>query len=305
MGTPDLAVPTLDAVHEAHELVGVATQPDRRSGRGRAKQPSPVKRRAAELGVPVLQPSTLRAAEAVAALEALHADVVVVVAYGLLLPTPVLEMPRLGCVNLHASLLPRHRGASPVQAAILAGDTVTGNTMILMDEGLDTGPILLAEPMEILADDTAASLGSRLAVAGAVLVTRSLAGLTSGALAPRPQPDEGVTVTRKIRKENGRIDWRLPAGEIERLVRAMQPWPTAFTQAYDQRLQVWAAALDEGVAAVPGTVLTSDRDLRVACGDGTALRLLEVQRAGSRRMSAAEFLRGSPIAVGTRLGDPE
>ena len=222
MGTPEIAVATLAAVGAAHEVVAVATQPDRGKGRGRNVQVSPVKAWALDNGVAVLQPTTLRTTEALATLAALRPDVIVVVAYGLLLPPSVLELPEMGCVNLHASLLPRHRGASPVQGAILAGDAVTGVTTMLMDEGLDTGPMLLAREVPLRADDTTVSLTERLAQAGAPLVLETLEALADGSLRPTPQADAAATVTRRIAKADGSIDWQQPAAVTERLVRAMQ-----------------------------------------------------------------------------------
>lgn len=302
MGTPALAVATLDALAARHDLMLVVTQPDREVGRGRQLRESPVKRRALELGAPVHQPATLREPGSRAPLVDARPDVAVVVAYGLLLPPEVLEIPRLGCVNLHASLLPRHRGASPIQAAILAGDATSGVTTMLMDEGLDTGPILLQAPVPVRDDDTAGSLGQRLATVGAELVVETLEGLVSGTLQPRPQDPAAATTTRLIRKEDGQIDWSAATAVIERQVRAFQPWPSAYTFVDGTRLQVWAAEAGAETEAAPGTVVRADEHLEVACGDGRRLRLLQVQRAGGRPVSAADFLRGFPVELGSALG---
>lgn len=300
MGTPALAVPTLEAVAARHDVVAVVTQPDRPSGRGRALTPSPVKAWAVERGIEVLQPRTLREEGIRDRLAAVRPDVAVVVAFGQLLPPDVLAIPPLGCVNLHASLLPRHRGASPIQAAMLAGDDPTGVTTMLMDEGLDTGPILLTREVPIAAEDTAGTLGRRLGEVGAELVVETLAGLRDGSIRPRPQRDEDATMTRLIRKQDGLIDWHVPAEQIERRVRAMQPWPVATLVHGHTPIKVWSARIASGAwpDSEPGRVLESGERLVVACGGDTALELLELQRPGGRRLAVAEFLRGYALPAG-------
>lgn len=303
MGTPELSIPCGEAVHREFELVGVVTRPDRPAGRGRSLSAPPVKRWAAEHGVPVEQFESLRGEEARERLAAYEPDVVVVVAYGLLLPPEILSIPRLGCVNVHLSLLPRHRGASPVQAAILAGDEETGVTTMLMDEGLDTGPVLLQSREPVRPDDTAGSLTSRLAERGADLLVETLARLDEGDLQPVPQDEDRATMTRLVRKSDGRIDWRGPAARVERHVRAMRPWPSPTARLGDTVLKLWRVEV-AGPApedARPGEVLESEDELVVACGEGTSIRVLEMQRPGGRRMPTKDLLRGFPIPVGSVL----
>lgn len=302
MGTPEFAVPTLAALVEGpYDVVGVVTQPDRPAGRGRALTPSPVKRYALEHGLRVLQPLSLRQPDAVAELAALAPDVIVVAAFGQILRPNVLAIPPKGCINVHASLLPRHRGAAPIAAAILAGDEVTGTTIMLMDEGMDTGPILAQATLEIRPDDTTASLSERLARQGADLLAAVLPMWLDGQIEPQPQPDEGATVCRPIRKEHGLIDWSLPAVQIERMVRAYQPWPVAFTSWQGRQLRIWRASVAEGHAE-PGQVVSHEKGAAVGTGDGL-LALEEVQLAGKRAMSIEEFLRGYRDFIGARLGD--
>ncbi len=305
-GTPDFAVPTLQALMKSpHQLVGVLTQPDRPRGRGQRLSPSPVKA-AVEAAIPVAQPPTLRNPDDRAPLLAWRPDVLVVVAYGLILPKAVLEIPRLGCVNVHASLLPRWRGAAPVERSLLAGDETSGVTIMLMDEGLDTGPILLQQDIAIDSRDTGASLRGKLADLGAPLLLRALQALAEGTLQPRPQPTEGVTYARKLEKREAPIDWSRPAVEIERQVRALQPWPVAETvgpiagAGMPDRLLVHAARVagNDGAAAVgvPGYIIETDGRheegyIRVQCGHGR-LDLLSLQRPGGQRMPASLFTRG-------------
>jgi methionyl-tRNA formyltransferase len=301
MGTPEFAVPSLAMlVEEGYDLVAVVTQPDRPAGRGRELTSSPVKRYALAHNLPVLQPETLRPPEAVAQLASLQPDLIVVAAFGMLLRPNVLAIPPKGCINVHASLLPRHRGASPITAAILAGDPVTGVTIMLMDEGMDTGPILAQATMEIRPDDTAGTLGERLARQGADLLAATLPMWLAGGLYPQPQPAEGATVCRPLHKEQGQIDWTRSAMEIERMVRAYQPWPGAFTFWRGQRLKILRAHVVEGTAD-PGTVIRWDEGAAVGTGQGL-LALDEVQLAGRRAMSIAEFLRGQQAILGARLG---
>jgi len=305
-GTPDFAVPPLDALHAAgHELVAVYTQPDRPAGRGQALTASPVKRRALELGLVVEQPPSLKSAEAVVRLREHGADLMVVVAYGLILPQAILDVPRLGCWNIHASLLPRWRGAAPVQRAILAGDESTGITIMQMDAGLDTGPMLLVRPTPIGPRESGGELHDRLAMLGSEAIVAAIGAWQSGVLTPRPQPADGATYAAKIRKEEARIDWTQPAVAIDRQVRAFNPWPVAETSWEGRQLRVWQAEpappVEANADAAPGTVLESGAGrIVVATGAGT-LRLTRVQVAGRRAMTAAEFLNAHSL-LGARLG---
>jgi methionyl-tRNA formyltransferase len=301
-GTPDFAVPALDALRAAgHGIVAVYTQPDRPAGRGQSVTASPIRQRAAELGLPVEQPVTLRSEEAVGRLRSYAADLMVVAAYGLILPPAVLEAPRLGCWNIHASLLPRWRGAAPIQRAILAGDAGTGITIMQMDAGLDTGPMLLVRPLPIGARENAGALHDRLAALGAEAVVAAIDEWQAGRLAPVPQPADGATYAPKIRKEEARIDWTAPAPAVDRLVRAFNPWPVAETRWQGRQLRVWAAEpVTTAAGAEPGQVLeASGGRIVVAAGEG-ALSLTRVQLAGRRAMTAAEFLNAHALA-GARL----
>jgi len=300
-GTPDDAVRPLRALLDAgHEIALVVTQPDRRRGRGNATTPSPVKAAAEELGVPVRTPD--RARELVDELVALRADAGVVVAFGQLLPASVLSTMRLGFLNLHFSLLPRWRGAAPVERAILAGDAETGVTIMQMDEGLDTGAILLAQAVPITAATTAGGLQETLAALGARLVVEALHLAAAGRLQPQPQPEAGVTYAAKLSREEGRLDWRRPAALLERKVRALNPWPGVWFELGPERIKVLAAALAPAAApAPPGTVL--DDALTIACGEG-ALRPLLLQRPGRVAAETASFLRGHAVSRGTLLPCP-
>jgi methionyl-tRNA formyltransferase len=301
MGTAAFAAPSLETLAAGrHQVVTVYTQPARPAGRGLAHRPSPVQRAAEALGLPFRTPTTLRDPAEVDSLRVLSPDVAVVAAYGLILPPPILEVPRLGCINLHASLLPRWRGAAPIQRAILAGDVETGVTVMQMEAGLDTGPILTMESVPIGPGTTAGELHDTLAALAARLVGPALDDLAAGRLRSRTQPAEGVTYAAKIDKAEGRIDWTRPATEIERRVRALDPWPGCWTEAGDARLRVLAAEVVAGRGR-PGEVL--DERLTVACGEG-ALRLTRVQRGGGRPMDVEAFLRGAPIPAGCRLGVP-
>jgi methionyl-tRNA formyltransferase len=303
MGTPDFAVPALRALVEAeHEIAAVYSQPPRPAGRGHRVQPSPVHAFAEARGIAVRTPRTLRDEEEQRAFAALGLDAAVVAAYGLILPKPILAAPRLGCFNIHASLLPRWRGAAPIQRALLAGDAETGITIMQMDEGLDTGPMLLKEAVPIGPETTASQLHDRLAELGARMIVATLDAAETGRLTPEPQPAEGATYAPKLQRDEGRIDWRRPASEIERMVRALNPWPGVSFEAAGERLKLLSAEMVpyEGAAA-PGTVL--DRDLTIACGGG-ALRPLRLQRPGREAVDAAAFLRGRPVTPGTRLPSP-
>jgi methionyl-tRNA formyltransferase len=306
MGTPDFAVPALEALTDAHQVIGVVTQPDRPAGRGRRLTPPPVKQVALEHGLPLSQPQSLRAPEAVDQLATWEPEAIVVVAFGQILPENVLDLPPHGCLNVHASLLPRWRGAAPVAAAILAGDEVTGVTIMRMDAGLDTGPILAQREGPIRPDDTQATLEKRLARLGATLLVETLSAYLEGALLPRPQPEEGVTYAGQLRKEDGHLDWSLPAVELDRRVRAFTPWPGALTMWHGQRLKVLRAVPLPGWhgGAPPGTVFALANGLAVATGRG-ALRLEEVQLAGKRPVDIAAFLRGQRDFAGSRLGVAE
>jgi methionyl-tRNA formyltransferase len=302
-GTPDFAVPALGALHAAgHDLVAVYTQPDRPAGRGQALTASPVKRRALELGLALEQPATLRTPDAVERLRAFDAELMVVVAYGLILPQAVLDVPRLGCWNIHASLLPRWRGAAPIQRALLAGDDVTGVTIMQMEAGLDTGPMLLVRETPIGPRELGGELHDRLSRLGAEAIVAAIAAWQAGRVAPVPQPAAGVTYAAKLSKAEARIDWSQPAVAIDRQVRAFNPWPVAETAWDGRQLRVWQCEPEPSTArAAPGTVLESSGSrIVVATGDG-ALRLLQVQLAGRRAMSAAEFLNAHALGW-ARLG---
>jgi len=298
LGTPDFALPSLAALEQAgHQIACVYSQPPRPAGRGHREQPSPVHRFAEERGWRVRTPLTLRGAEEQEVFVSLDLDVAVVVAYGLLLPAAILEAPRLGCINVHASLLPRWRGAAPIHRALLAGDAETGITIMQMDEGLDSGPMLLRRSLPIGQEDTAQTLHDRLAALGAEALLEALEGLAGGELQPQPQPEEGVTYAEKLRKEEGQLDWSLPAEVLDRQVRAFHPWPGAWFEFQGERFKVLAATPVEGDGP-PGKVL--DRALTVACGEG-ALQLTRLQRAGKAPMAAEALLRGFPVPAGTRL----
>jgi methionyl-tRNA formyltransferase len=295
-GPPEYAVPALRVADATGHLVGVYTQPDRPAGRGRQLTPSPVKVEALAHDVTVFQPETLRDKDVRATLAALEPDLMIVVAYGLILPPSVLAIPRLGCWNLHASLLPRWRGAAPIQRAIEAGDAETGVDLMQMEKGLDTGPVLLERRTPIGADETAGQLHDRLAELGAQVLRDGLDLLRAGTLpAPRPQPEDGATYARKIDKAEARLDWSRPASELERRVRAFHPWPVCEAEVAGERLRIHSArALAIPHHAPSGTTLATSRDgIDSACGDG-ALRLLTVQREGGRPMPAAEWLNARP-----------
>ncbi|MGA0612250.1 methionyl-tRNA formyltransferase [Caldimonas sp. KR1-144] len=308
-GTPEFARTALERLHAAgFEIALVLTQPDRPAGRGMQLQPSAVKQFALANALPLAQPRSLRldgkfpddASAAKQALQDARIDAIVVAAYGLILPRWVLELPRLGCLNIHASLLPRWRGAAPIHRAIEAGDAETGITIMQMDEGLDTGDMLLVEREAIRATDTTATLHDRLAVLGGRLVVEALELAACGGLSRTPQPAGGVTYAHKIEKAEAAIDWSAPADAIERRVRAFDPFPGANFRHAGEVVKLWRAQAVDGTGA-PGTVLRSE-PLTVACGD-RALALLELQRPGGRRISAREFLHARPIAPGVRLGD--
>jgi methionyl-tRNA formyltransferase len=307
-GTPDFALPALEALLKFHDVVAVLTQPDRPSGRGRHLSASPVKALTEARQLRLMQPASLRdegAQAALGALAALKPDVLVVVAYGLLLPPAVLGIPRLGCLNIHASLLPRWRGAAPVQRAILAGDKATGITIMQMDAGLDTGAILLTRKSDIGPDDTGGSLAATLAKLGSAALIEALEGVTRGTLAAKPQPGEGVTYAAKIDKSEARIDWSHDAASIERRVRAFDPWPIAETTLDGQRLRIHSAAnmpVKDDKSPQSGTIIAvRDGIMLVKCGQGTLLGVRKVQKPGGRVLQVSEFAHNLELA-GRRLG---
>ncbi|MDH7485387.1 MAG: methionyl-tRNA formyltransferase [Anaerolineae bacterium] len=304
MGTPDFAVPSLAALlSDGYQVVGVVTQPDRPAGRGRQLASSPVRRFAATHGLTVLQPTTLRQPEPVAELQALAPDLIVVAAYGLILPQSVLDIPPHGCLNVHGSLLPRYRGAAPIPAAILAGDRETGVTIMLMDADMDTGPILSQAACSIEPDDTTGTLTARLAELGAALLSQTLPRWLAGEIEPQPQDDERATYAPMVRKADGQIDWTLPAEQIARRVRAYQPWPGATTFWEGQPLKLLKVHAVQGTTVAPGRVVAWGEGAGVGTGEGLLL-LEEVQLAGKRAMSIADFLRGRRGFLGSVLGSP-
>ncbi|MHB1331864.1 MAG: methionyl-tRNA formyltransferase [Sulfuriferula sp.] len=303
-GTPEFARVALTALHAAgHTIAGVLTQPDRPAGRGMKLKPGPVKQEALRLGLPVLQPISLKTAEIQDTLRALNAELMVVAAYGLILPQAVLDMPRHGCLNIHASLLPRWRGAAPIQRAILAGDAETGITIMQMDAGLDTGAMLRCHAIPIAPDDTSASLHDKLAALGGQAIITVLDQLGRGALKSMPQPAEGACYAAKISKAEAMLDFSRPATELARAVRAYNPAPGAATLLQGSPLKIWSAHIAADQSGVPGTVVAVDaQSLLVACGTG-ALCITEVQPAGGKRQSVSQFLAGHPLSKGSQLGD--
>jgi methionyl-tRNA formyltransferase len=303
-GTPEFAVPALDALRKTQRICAVFTQPDRPAGRGQPLHASPVKARALEWGLSVHQPADFKSPETVEALRAMQLDALVVVAYGLILPPPALQCPRLGCINIHASLLPRWRGAAPIQRAVLAGDAKTGVTIMRMEVGLDTGPMLAVRETDIGADDTAKTLHDRLARLGAELIGETLNGLALGRVHEVAQPAAGVTYAQKISKAEALIDWRQDALQIWRRVRAFNPWPIAETRLDGAQLRIWDAELrgqspsEPGASAAggaPGTVVAATQDgIDVLCGHGV-LRILRLQLSGRKPLLAREFIRGQRL----------
>lgn len=289
MGTPEFSVPALDALCTAgHDVVAVYTQPPRPAGRGKRDRPTPVHVRAEQLGIEVRHPKSLKSAEAQKEFAELNADVAVVVAYGLILPQAVLDAPKQGCLNIHASLLPRWRGAAPIHRAIMAGDAKTGVAIMQMEAGLDTGPVLLEGKTEIKPDETTGDLHDRLSAMGAELIAQALTRL--GDLPPQPQPEEGVTYAAKIDKAEARIDWSKPAMEVDRLIRGLSPFPGAWCEIGGERVKLLRSVVAKGDGA-PGQHLG---EFEIACGTG-AVKVLQAQRQGKRAMTTEEFLRGAPL----------
>src|SRR4051812_15815560 len=307
MGTAELACASLRALLDSQEfqVVAVVTQPDRPKGRDLKLQPSEVKKVALAANIPVLQPERARDPQFIEQLKQLTPDYIVVVAYGQILPRAILDTPKFGCVNVHTSLLPKYRGAAPIQAALLNGDAETGVTIMQMDEGLDTGPILSQHAIPIVASDDAATLHDKLAVVGAEGLLPTLIDFANGKIQARPQNHAAATHVKKIKKEDGQLDWKLPAQVLQNRIRAFTPWPGAFTfQATETKprlLKIWKAEVHHAKGS-PGTVIAADNSgIVVACGEG-ALRILKLQREGGRQMNAADFLLGNPLRVGERLG---
>jgi methionyl-tRNA formyltransferase len=298
MGTPDFSVPILEnLIYAGHEVAAVYSQPARPAGRGHQLRPSPVAAAAEARGILVRTPKSLKSVEEQEAFAALKADVAIVAAYGLILPKAILDAPRQGCINVHASLLPRWRGAAPIQRCIEAGDHVTGVTIMQMDEGLDTGAMLLMEDIAITPTTTGGSLHDDLSAMGARMAVEALRRLEAGSLLATPQPPEGVTYAAKLAKEEGRVDWRRSAAEIDRQLRAFTPWPGVWFELKGERIKLISAKPVEGKGE-PGQVL--DDQLTVACGEG-ALKIGTLQRAGKGAMTAADLLRGFAVPAGTRL----
>jgi len=304
-GTPEFTVPSLEAlVREGFPVLAVITQPDRPAGRGRTLTPPPVKQCAQRLGLEVRQPERIRDPEFIAWLQSLAPEAGVVVGYGKILPPAIFELPPHGFINVHASLLPRYRGAAPIEWAIANGETRTGVTTIRIDAGLDTGDILLQEETEIGPEETADQLRVRLAEMGARLLIETLRGLEAGTITPRPQDHTQATLAPMLRKEDGRIDWNLPAPQIANRVRAFVPWPGAYTWLRGKLVHIWKARpVERPPAGPPGSLEVADGHLWASCGEGTVLEILELQQEGRRRMPAAEFLRGFRLTENEKFGE--
>lgn len=302
MGTPEFAVPTLKGLLAAGvNLVGVYTQPDRPKGRGKKLTASPVKHLALEEGLPVFQPQKMRAPEAVEELKALEPDLIVVVAYGQILPKAVLDIPKYHCINVHASLLPKYRGAAPINKCIVDGETETGVTTMLMDVGLDTGEMLVKMSLPIGPDETAGQLHDRLSLLGRKSMEKTLNQLCVGTLKPEKQDDELTCYASMMKKEDGQIDWHRSATEIHNQVRGLDPWPGAYTTLDGDVLKIAMTAVEDGTDGEPGTILSADKTgVRIACGEGT-LVIGELQLPGKKRLSAMNFLSGKPLFTGTKL----
>jgi methionyl-tRNA formyltransferase len=304
MGTPEFAVPSLEAlIRSDDQVVGVVSQPDRPKGRGQQLVSPPVKLVAERAGIPVLQPLKIRTPEFLQALSAWQPDLIAVAAYGRILYTPILRLPPMGCVNVHGSLLPKYRGAAPVQWAVINGETETGITTMLMDEGMDTGPMLLQEKLQISPDDTAGTLAPRLAELGGRLLVETIVRLKAGTLDPTKQNEEQATMAPILKKEDGLIDWTMNATELANRVRGLSPWPGAYTFFGEERWNIWRALSNSGATAdKPGTIVGVHKQaIVVATGDGL-LDIREVQTANSRRMPVGQFLAGHRVMAGVQLG---
>ncbi|MFZ3013968.1 MAG: methionyl-tRNA formyltransferase [Nitrospira sp.] len=306
MGTPEFAVPSLEALLRSDDhVVGVVSQPDRPKGRGQQLFAPPVKLVAERAGIPILQPLKIRTPEFSQALAAWQPDLIAVTAYGRILHTPILTLPPMGCVNVHGSLLPKYRGAAPVQWAVINGETKTGITTMLMDEGMDTGPMLLQEELDISRDDTAGTLAPRLAELGGRLLVDTIAQLKAGTLTPTKQDDAGATMAPLLKKEDGLIDWTMSATSLANRVRGLSPWPGAYTFLGEERWNIWKAVSMMGATTErPGTIVTVNKQvILVATGEGI-LEIHEIQTANSKRMSVVQFLAGHRVTAGMQLGSP-
>lgn len=306
MGTPEFAVPSLEALlGSGDQVVGVVCQPDRPKGRGHQLVSPPVKLVAERAGIPLLQPLKIRTAEFLQALSSWQPDVIAVAAYGRILHAPILQLPPMGCVNVHGSLLPKYRGAAPVQWAVINGESETGITTMLMDEGMDTGLMLLQAKLEILPEDTAGTLALRLAALGGRLLVETLAQLKAGTLVPTKQDDHQATMAPLLKKEDGLIDWTLSATALTNRVRGLAPWPGAYTFLGEERWNIWKAVSQASATPdIPGTIVTVNKQsILVATGDGL-LEIREIQTANSKRMAASQFLAGHRVTVGQQLGPP-
>ncbi len=300
MGSPEFSLPTLHTLIDAgHDVICVYAQPPKPAGRGHKETPCPVHAEAIRLGIDARTPKTLRDPEEQAAFQKLDLDCAIVVAYGLILPQEVLDAPRLGCLNVHASLLPRWRGAAPIQRAIMEGDAETGVGIMKMDAGLDTGDVLAEARTPIADDETASTLHDRLAVMGAELLAKTLPAYAAGELSPTPQPEDGITYAHKLERGEGRLDFDKPAAELERAIRALNPWPGTWFEHNGERIKVAAAGIDPSASGAPGTVI--DDGLTIACREG-GLRPLKLQRPGKSMTDTGAFLRGYALPAGTRLG---
>ena len=301
MGTPDFAVPTLNALIENHEVLAVVSQPDKPKGRGKKMQPTPVKLAAEAHGIPVYQPAKIKDPEFVEFLSTIKADVFVVVAYGQILPQSILDMPKYGCINIHASLLPRYRGAAPIEWSVINGEKETGVTTMFMAEGLDTGDIIEEAVTEIGAKETAEDLRSRLAELGAELILSTMKAVISGDFKRTPQDDSKSNYAVRLSKEMGKADWSLPAVKIERLIRGLRPWPVVYSSLSGRGLKIYAADVVEDMSGEPGEIIeVGKKNFVVACGKG-ALRIRMVQPEGKKMMDAASFLNGNKLTVGMRF----
>lgn len=302
MGTPDFAVGALKALIEAgHEICAVVTQPDRQKGRGKEMAPSPVKECATEYGIPVLTPVKIKEAEAIEELKKYPADIFVVAAFGQLLSEEILNMPPYGCINIHASLLPKYRGAAPIQWSIIDGEKETGVTIMQMDKGLDTGDILFQKKVPITKEETGASLFDKLAEAGAALIVEALVKIEKGEVNPVKQDDNNSCYAKMLSKSTGKIDWNKSAVEIERLVRGLNSWPSAYTEYKGKQLKIWKAEVLPHVEGKPGSIAKVTKDAVIVCTKDGALSLLEIQLEGKKRMSTKEFLLGRTFAEGEVL----